>query len=122
MAKKPQNLKLKIVQALRKVFLYSDARREALSKARVTDDEGVTYYRCAKTKKLLPKDAVKVDHIDPVVDPEKGFVDWNSYIDRLFCSADGLQIISKKAHDKKTKEENTRRKVCRISRKKKEKQ
>lgn len=109
--KKPKNLKLKIVNALRKVFLYSDARRKVLADACVPDKDGVKYYRCAATKKLFPKDAVKVDHIVPVVDPEKGFTDWNSYIERLFCGVEGLQVISKKAHDAKTKSENkTRRK------------
>lgn len=109
--KKPQNLKLKIVNALRKVFLYSDARRTILANSVVPDSDGVKYYRCAITKKLFPKDAVKVDHILPVVCPEKGFTDWNSYIERLFCPVEGLQVISKKAHDAKTKGENkTRRK------------
>jgi ribosomal protein S27AE len=44
------------------------------------------------------------DHKYPVVDPKVGFIDWNTYIDRMFNGE--LQPLCKEDHDKKTKEEN----------------
>ena len=48
---------------------------------------------------------VQVDHIIPVVDPEKGFVSWNTFIKRLFVEEDKLQVLCKECHSRKTKEE-----------------
>lgn len=36
---------------------------------------------------------IAVDHRVPVVDPAVGFVDFNTYIDRLLCPIDNLQIL-----------------------------
>jgi len=52
---------------------------------------------------------VLVDHIQPVVDPVVGFVDWNTFIKRLFCEADGFQVLCKECHDAKTKDERKKR-------------
>jgi 5-methylcytosine-specific restriction endonuclease McrA len=56
---------------------------------------------------------VEVDHIIPVVDPKVGFVDWNTFIERLFTERDNFQTLCKPCHKKKsraekatTKEEN----------------
>lgn len=46
-----------------------------------------------------------VDHIQPVVDPRSGFVDWNTLIKRLFCEADGFQLLCYECHSAKTKDE-----------------
>lgn len=48
---------------------------------------------------------VFVDHIRPVVDPEVGFISWDSFINGLFCEADNLQLLCRKCHDLKTREE-----------------
>lgn len=48
---------------------------------------------------------VFVDHINPVVDPEKGFVSWDQFIERLFCEKEGFQLLCRKCHDKKTNNE-----------------
>jgi len=48
---------------------------------------------------------MNVDHIEPAVDPEKGFESWDVFIDRLFCEKDNLQAICLGCHAKKTKEE-----------------
>ena len=47
------------------------------------------------SKKGLKKtNIMAIDHIKPVVDPRTGFVDWNTYIDRMFfMGAEGLQIL-----------------------------
>lgn len=77
-------------------------------------------YLCAGYKKkphkvsasLPPKPGNKrrinnaqVDHKEPIVDPKKGFVDWNSVIERLFCEANGLQVLCHECHSAKTADE-----------------
>jgi len=46
-----------------------------------------------------------VDHIDPVVSPTTGFVDWNTYIDRMFLELEGYQVLCYKCHGAKTRDE-----------------
>lgn len=50
-----------------------------------------------------------VDHIEPVVDPEKGFEDWTTYIERMFCETDGLQVLCHECHTRKTADERLRK-------------
>jgi len=63
------------------------------------------HYRCALCLGEFPQKDVEVDHILPVVDPAKGFKDWNTFIKRLFCDKENLQTICKPCHKIKTKEE-----------------
>jgi len=64
------------------------------------------HYRCNICEgHFLAKD-IQIDHIIPVVDVKKGFVDWNEYIVRLFCSASNLQAVCVKCHKAKTAKEN----------------
>lgn len=49
---------------------------------------------------------VSVDHIIPIMD---GSVTWDDVIKRMFCEEDGLQVLCKECHDKKTKEERAKR-------------
>lgn len=96
------NLKSAIISHLRRIFFYSPLRAEALAQAKQK-----LGYKCAKCKKLFDK--VKVDHIEPVV-PTTGWVDWNSFIDRLFCKPELLQCLCEKDHNVKTKAETKERK------------
>lgn len=41
---------------------------------------------------------VQVDHIEPVVDPNKGFISWDVFIERLFCERNNLQVLCKTCH------------------------
>ena len=52
---------------------------------------------------------VFVDHIDPVIDPKKGFVSWDETISRMFCEKEGLQVLCKDCHKRKTKDERQKR-------------
>lgn len=54
-------------------------------------------------------DKFHMDHIEPVVCPKVGRVDWNTYIERLFCGPDGWQGICSVCHAEKTKRENEER-------------
>jgi hypothetical protein len=70
-------------------------------------------YLCAGYKKRAhkvsltknKKNNVFVDHINPVVDPHKGFESWDKLITALFCEVDGLQVLCKDCHSAKTADE-----------------
>ncbi len=107
---KMPDLKPWLIQGLRRISYRWPGRYRVKLAARVSRNK----YKCAKcpaSKTYAPREIV-LDHIDPVVDPKVGFVDWNTYIARLFVGEDGWQVLCKKCHNKKTKKENERRKKC----------
>ncbi len=85
--------------------------KSAFVSKKVNKDTGrkSAHYRCASCKGIFPSAKVAVDHISPVVDPATGFVDWNTYVDRMFCSESGLQVLCEVCHTQKTKEEREQR-------------
>lgn len=105
--KKVFDVKLKsyCVSTLRRAWLRSPARGEALKKARI--ERGL--YHCAICGNDVVHRAkdVQVDHIEPAVDPAVGWQGFDMFILRLFCSVDGLQIICRPHHAEKTKNERT---------------
>ena len=104
-AKKRPAIHSRIRSALQRVWRFSEMRREALAKARIT--RGV--YLCAACGKLLTVGETNVDHINPAV-PVSGFDSWSGFIERLFCPADGLQVLCEGCHALKTAlERNYRR-------------
>ena len=62
-------------------------------------------YECKNCKGTFSSRDIQVDHVKPVVDPKKGFISWDVYIDRLFCEAKNLQVLCKPCHKKKTVKE-----------------
>lgn len=68
-------------------------------------------YRCAKCKEVVGNKDIQIDHIEPVVDPLKGFVGWDEYITRLFCGEEGFQALCKPCHKIKCDEEREIRKA-----------
>lgn len=69
------------------------------------------HYLCATCAEDFPAKEVQVDHIQPVVDPKIGFTTWDSFIERLFCDKDNLQILCKECHSLKTHEEKQQSKL-----------
>ena len=80
-------------------------------------------YKCAECGRLFMGTEVAVDHIDPVIPLDETFQTWDNFIERLFCSADNLQVLcsyrlkdinkhggEKSCHHKKTQEERRLRK------------
>ncbi len=61
-----------------------------------------TYYDDDKRKRMKN---IFVDHIEPVVDPAKGWTTWDDCVDRLFCDSDNLQLLCKECHSVKSREE-----------------
>jgi 5-methylcytosine-specific restriction endonuclease McrA len=86
--------KNKIISALRLCWLRSPTRYLAIKSARVKRGR----YRCNHCNKLFALKQVQVDHIVEI----GSFADWNSYIEKLFCSIDNLQVLCKPCHKKKT--------------------
>ena len=78
-------------------------------------------YKCAGYKRRSHQVAISikekgkrannvfVDHIEPVIDPQKGFVSWDETIRNLFCEAEGLQVLCKACHKEKTNDERRKR-------------
>lgn len=62
--------------------------------------------------KFMDKDTI-MDHIIPVVDPKEGFIDFDTYIIRMYPQEDGFQVLCTKCADEKTKKENELRKYYR---------
>lgn len=77
------------------------------------------HYRCNACKGEFPSAEVQVDHIEPVIDPVKGFVDWNTFIERLFCAKENLQVLCTTCHTEKTNEEKQLSKSTKPSKPKK---
>jgi 5-methylcytosine-specific restriction endonuclease McrA len=101
-----KRLKQFIVWTLRKASYRWAPRYKALKNAQVGKDA----YTCKECEKVFTRKGVQVDHIKPVVDPVLGFVTWDIYISRLFCSSEGYQILCKPCHKEKTgKEREVRR-------------
>lgn len=65
-------------------------------------------YTCAgysREAHIIRAKDVRVDHINPVVDPATGFVTWDEFITRLFCEAENFQVLCKSCHDNKSRDE-----------------
>lgn len=94
--KKKPNTKSRITSALRQVWRFSDERRFALERARLS--RGV--YQCELCGHKSGPKGVQVDHIVPCRLP--GDDSWDGFINRLFCPPEGLQVICKGCHDAET--------------------
>ena len=99
-----------MIGALRRASYKYPPRYLALNNARVS--RGV--YRCAICKGDHPRKNVQVDHVEPVIGME-GFVDWQVYVTRMFPDISGFQLLCKPCHNKKSKEENAKRRSVKKS-------
>ena len=65
---------------------------------------GGKMYRCAACGIAFPAAQVQVDHIDPIIPIGTAAKDmsWDTIIDRIFCSADNLQVLCKSDHKQKS--------------------
>jgi len=61
--------------------------------------------------KEVAMEKIYIDHIDPVESVEDGYVDLNTFAERLFCGEENLQPLCKTCHDAKSKEENAKRRT-----------
>lgn len=100
-----------ISSALRAATRRWGPKHEALKKACVgkklnaATGKEIYHYKCAGCGKLFKGADVAVDHINPVVDPDKGFQGWDIYITRMFCEVAGFQVLCNECHSIKTQNE-----------------
>ena len=90
---------------LRSASLYWPPRSEAMRLARVERGK----YRCSLCLDLFRSNQVQLDHIEPVVDVRVGFVDFNTFIERLFCDVENFSVVCKACHESKTAIEDSMR-------------
>lgn len=84
-------------QALDKAYIGTKLNKATNRKAK--------HWECNKCKGHFPQKQINVDHIEPVVDPQVGFVNWDTFINRMFCSPDNLQVLCLDCHKVKTQQE-----------------
>ena len=105
-----------IISALRAYMKRYPPKWKALKAAavgRLTNKRSgrlAEHYQCASCEDFFVARDVQVDHIEPVVNPAKGFEDWWTYMNRLYCEAENLQVLCKPCHKDKTNEERKERK------------
>lgn len=111
----PARFKQFIISAIRGSMRKWPPKYKALKSAAAGKKENrhtgrqAEHYKCAACRKLFIAREVQVDHIEPVVHPEDGFVDWETYFDRMFCEEENLQVLCKPCHKKKTDSERKER-------------
>lgn len=66
-------------------------------------------YKCLKCEGIYGPREIDLDHIEPVISVEEGFIDWNTYINRLFVDEEGYQVLCKSCHKQKTHEEENKK-------------
>ena len=72
---------------------------------RAGQEKTVKMYECSQCKQLWRQKDVQIDHIVPA-GSLKSFDDLGPFAERLFCGAEGLQIMCKDCHATKTKGES----------------
>ena len=105
--------------ALRRVFSHSPIVRQVMNKVRrevpkfnkdgSRAKKDAVQYLCSKCLEYVKSTAISVDHIVPVIGVDDGFIDWNTFVNRLFCSEENLQVVCKGCHDAKTASERSER-------------
>ena len=97
-----------IRSALRQAWNKYPVKFQVLTEARRAykgQDKRVKWeYQCNSCKGWFKTKEVSVDHIIPA-GSLKDFSDLPSFVSKLFCENDNLQVLCKGCHDKKTAEE-----------------
>lgn len=116
---KTWNQEAAIRGALRRTFSRSPVIRDVLFKVRreipkynkdgSRSKKDAVQYRCNACNTYVGSTKVSVDHINPVVSVSEGFIDFNTFIARLFCDASNLQVICDSCHNVKTQSERISR-------------
>lgn len=105
----------KIRNALRRVWQYYPEKDKAFERAKRLPEGGSRYwYECAMCLKLFPRRKdMDVDHIEPV-GPMPGsrnappHLTWHEPMEKLFAPAEGYQVLCKKCHKDKSRNERKR--------------
>ena len=117
-----------IVSALRAAFTRLGPKQQCVKNARIRrgvykcegcGEEGPATLPPLEGNKRRRKNIV-ADHIDPIVCPYNGFIDFNTWIARGFVELSGFQALCWQCHTDKTNEERQIAKERRAKEKKNE--
>lgn len=116
----------KVISALRRIFRTYPAYQEVLRRCKNYwfypckngNERMRVNFKCESCGDKVDRNKFAVDHTSPVLDPTTGFVDYNTFVSRLFCPVTNLTGMCKKCHDKKSKAENAQRRLTRKENKK----
>jgi 5-methylcytosine-specific restriction endonuclease McrA len=99
-----------IRSALRQAFNRYPAKFQARKQAerRVKGKRHKYEYQCAACGKWFKAKEIQVDHIEPA-GSLKEYGDLAGFVERLFCEADGMQVMCKECHNTKTQLERKKR-------------
>jgi len=86
-----------VKKGLRRMWGKSLQRNGALKSAKVERGK----YRCACCGKVFRRKDIEVDHKVAV----GRFIDFDTYVERLFCDTKGLQVLCRLCHKNKTKKD-----------------
>ena len=100
-----------IVSALRRASGRWGPKFACKKKARIARNA----YICAQCSGIVGNSQIKIDHIEPVVDPTRGFQGYDTFISRLFVELEGYQAICIPCHNTKTQVEREQRKAAKDS-------
>lgn len=95
----------------RKILRRQWKKTPMVSIARQKARLAVGRYQCAFCMKLFSDKQIQIDHINPVVEVNSGFINLDEFAKRLFCDDSNLQILCKPCHKEKTASENRLRKT-----------
>jgi len=125
--RKRDNIKDFLIPVLRNASRIWWAKKEARKRAKRKVQDGfykngkpkyIIKYECCSCHELFDMGDTQMDHVLPAIDPDAGFIDWNTYIARLFPDPEGYQCLCKdKCHREKTNQENKERRKCRFNKK-----
>lgn len=87
------------VGAFRRMFLWSRARKRALSDSRIARGK----YLCAECGRTYSLASVEVDHIKPLSKARGGKLHtWAASVSRLLLDPENLQVLCRSCHSDKT--------------------
>jgi len=112
------NQQSRIKGAMRQVAKFAPEVKEALNLSvhpTIKGPRGGAKFTCAKCGEAFDRKEVQVDHKDPVIPVDKRTVDldWNTIVERMFCSAENYQVLCKPCHVIKSNDERKERKKYR---------
>lgn len=90
---------------LRNASIQWPAKTEAFRRVRI--ERGL--YKCQECNTVMERRKLQADHREPVVAIEKGWTNFDDYINRLFCDVEGYNILCETCHENKTTLENSLR-------------
>lgn len=104
--------------AMRRVFSQSSIAKNVRSRARHPTERGPRggeCFICSSCLKTFGCGKTNVDHIDPVIPVGDSIesMSLDTIFNRLFCDESNLQLLCEECHNRKSAEENSRRKEIR---------